>query len=295
MAGWIVDVFTPLRLAGGLLLALGGAAALAGCTPAVNYTDPRGPRYAGSFARPRPTSGLKVVTFNIRFAREIERAEELFQRNERLRDADVIALQEMDEGGTDNLARALGYDYVYYPAAFHPTAGHDFGNAILSRAPIEADHKLILPHRSGLRGLQRVAVAADLRRDGAPLRVYSVHLGTPAEVTPQARADQARAIVEDAKAAPGAVIVAGDFNSRDLVGRVFQNAGFVWVSRDLGHTLRFFCWDHVFARGLEAPAASGRGIVVDNNGASDHLPVWAELLVPPHGEAKAGSEQVTTN
>jgi endonuclease/exonuclease/phosphatase family metal-dependent hydrolase len=262
------------------VLPLALAAGLGGCAPARNYTDPRGPRYAGSFARSHPDGGFKVVTFNLRFAREVERAEELFQKNDRLRDAEVIALQEMDAKGTEGMARALGYDYVYYPAAFHPMAGHDFGNAILSRAPIQADHKLILPHLSGLRRMQRVAVAADLAWRGTTVRVYSVHLGTPAEVTPQARVDQALAIVEDARAAPGPVIVAGDFNNRDLVGRVFQNADFVWVSRDLGHTLRFFCWDHVFARGLGTPPANGRGIVLDNNGASDHLPVWAELLVP---------------
>jgi endonuclease/exonuclease/phosphatase (EEP) superfamily protein YafD len=102
--------------------------------------------------------------------------------------------------------------------------------------------------------------------------------------------DQALAIVEDARSAPGAVIVAGDFNNRDLVGRVFENAEFVWVSRDLGHTLRFFCWDHVFARGLGAPPESRRGIVVDNNGASDHLPVWAELVLPPAGGAPAAAK-----
>jgi endonuclease/exonuclease/phosphatase family metal-dependent hydrolase len=109
------------------------------------------------------------------------------------------------------------------------------------------------------------------------LRVYSVHLGTPAEVMPQARVDQALAIAEDARRGPEAVIVAGDFNNRDLVGRVFENAGFAWLSLDLGRTLRFFCWDHVFTRGLSPPIPSSRGIVADNNGASDHLPVWAEL------------------
>jgi endonuclease/exonuclease/phosphatase family metal-dependent hydrolase len=219
------------------------------------------------------------VTFNIRFAREIKRAEELFQRNEQLRDATVIALQEMDEAGTEELARALGYDYVYYPSALHPRTGHDFGNAVLSRAPIESDHKLILPHPTGLNRMLRAAVAADLRLPEGPLRVYSVHLGTPAEVTPQARVDQALAIAEDARNFEGPVIVAGDFNNRDLVSRVFENAGFVWVTRDLGRTLRFFRWDHVFARGLAAPIPSGRGVVTDNNGASDHLPVWADL---PH-------------
>jgi endonuclease/exonuclease/phosphatase family metal-dependent hydrolase len=259
---------------------------LAACTPARNYGDPQGPRYAGSFAHETPV-GLKVVTFNLRFARRIDRTEELFLKNDHLRDASVIALQEMDAPGTERLARALGYDYVYYPSALHPQTGRDFGNAVLSRWPIEADHKVILPHLSGLRRMLRTVAAADLRLPDGLLRVYSVHLATPAELTPQARVDQALAIAEDARLFPGAVIVAGDFNNRDLVGRVFENAGFVWASRDLGRTLRFFCWDHVFARGLVSSMPSRRGIVVDNNGASDHLPVWIDL--PPRWGGAAAS------
>jgi endonuclease/exonuclease/phosphatase (EEP) superfamily protein YafD len=83
------------------------------------------------------------------------------------------------------------------------------------------------------------------------------------------------------------VIVAGDFNNRDLVVRVFENADFTWITRGLGATLRFFCWDHVFARGLEAPPPKGRGIVADNNGASDHLPVWVDLPLPVPQPASA--------
>jgi endonuclease/exonuclease/phosphatase family metal-dependent hydrolase len=260
------------------------AAALAACSPSRNYADAHGPRYAGSFARV-PATSLKVVTFNLRFARQIERTEELFRKSEPLRDASVITLQEMDAPGTERLARDLGYDYVYYPSARHPQTSRDFGNAVLSRWPIEADHKLILPHLSGLRRMLRTVTAVDLRLPDGLLRVYSVHLATPVELTPQARVEQALAIAEDARAFPGAVVVAGDFNNRDLVSRVFQNAGFVWLSRDLGRTLRFFCWDHVFARGVVSSIPSARGIVVDNNGASDHLPVWVDL--PVHWQARA--------
>jgi endonuclease/exonuclease/phosphatase family metal-dependent hydrolase len=263
------------------------AASLAACSPSRNYVDPRGPRYAGSFAH-APAVGLRVVTFNLRFAREIDRTEELFRKNDHLRNASVIALQEMDAPGTEKLARALGYDYVYYPSALHPQTSRDFGNAVLSRWPIVGDHKLLLPHLSGLRRMLRTVAVADLRLPDGLLRVYSVHLATPVELTPQARVEQALAIAEDARAFPGAVVVAGDFNNRDLVSRVFDNAGFVWLSRDLGRTLRFFCWDHLFARGLVSALPSERGIVVDNNGASDHLPVWVELPVRWKGAADAG-------
>ncbi len=74
------------------------------------------------------------------------------------------------------------------------------------------------------------------------------------------------------------MVIAGDFNSRDVVGDVFGGAGFQWVTRDAGHTISFFSWDHVFVRGLTLKAPPRKGIVLNNNGASDHLPVWAELL-----------------
>jgi len=258
---------------GGIVL----AASVAACTPTRNYVDTDGPRYAGRFAR-EPAVGLKVVTFNIRFAQQIGKAEKLFEEDEHLRGASVVALQEMDAPATESLARQLGYDYVYYPSAVHPRTQRDFGTAVLSRFPIEADHKLVLPHLSGLRRMLRAATVADLRlHDGRLLRVYSVHLGTPAELLPRARVDQARAIAEDARFFPGPVIVAGDFNNRDLVGRVFGDAGFDWLSKDAGRTLRFFCWDHVFARGLAHPGPRALGIVADNKGASDHLPVWVQL------------------
>jgi endonuclease/exonuclease/phosphatase family metal-dependent hydrolase len=244
-----------------------------------NYPDPEGPRYSGAYARERAT-GLKVVTFNIRFARRIDRALELFRKADHLHGADVIALQEMDAPGTETLARVLGYDYVYYPSALHPKTHRDFGNAVLSRWPIQSDHKRVLPHLSGLRRMARAVTAADLRLPGGLVRVYSAHLATPAELLPQGRVDQALAIAEDARGFRGPVIVAGDFNNRDLVVRVLENAGFTWVTRDLGATLRFFCWDHVFARGLDGPPPRGRGIVADNNGASDHLPVWVDLPLP---------------
>src|SRR4029450_10026861 len=116
-------------------------------------------RYAGRYSRPGSGLALRVVTFNLKFAREVDRAIELFQRDPELSQADVVALQEMDAPGVDRLAQALGYDYVYYPAAFHPTPGKDFGNAILVRGRILADHKLMLPYPSRSRGLRRIAGA----------------------------------------------------------------------------------------------------------------------------------------
>jgi len=257
-----------------LLLAL---LAGAGCTNALNYADPAGPRYEGRFAGIDADPALRIVTFNIKFSREIDRAIELFQKNHDLQNPDIIALQEMNNAGVDRIARALGMSYVYYPAAFHPQGSGDFGNALLVKGTIESDHKLILPHTSRLRHMMREAVAADVMVDGIRLRAYSVHLETPFQISASDRRDQVRAIVQDAAEYRGPVVIAGDFNSRDIVGDGFGAAGFQWVTRDAGHTISFFSWDHVFVRGLALKAPPRKGIVFNNNGASDHLPVWAEM------------------
>jgi endonuclease/exonuclease/phosphatase family metal-dependent hydrolase len=263
------------RAAGLLVLAL---LATGACSNALNYADPAGPRYVGRFAGIDADPALRIVTFNIKFSREIDRAIELFQKNHDLQNPDIIALQEMNNAGVDRIARALGMSYVYYPAAFHPQGSGDFGNALLVKGTIEADHKLILPHTSRFRHMLREAVSADVVVDGIRLRAYSVHLETPFQISASDRRDQARAIVQDAARYPGPVVIAGDFNSRDVVGDVFGGAGFQWVTRDAGHTISFFSWDHVFVRGLALKAPPRKGIVLNNNGASDHLPVWAELL-----------------
>ena len=127
-----------------------------------------------------------------------------------------------------------------------------------------------LPDRVGLqRRHTTVAAAVDVPD--------LVHL-PPVTQTTTDRRDQTRAILQDAARYPGPVVIAGDFNSRDVVGDVFGGAGFQWVTRDAGHTISFFSWDHVFVRGLTLKAPPRKGIVLNNNGASDHLPVWAELL-----------------
>ena len=260
---------------GSLALALLASAA---CSNALNYADPSGPRYEGHFAGADADPALRVVTFNIKFSREIDRAIELFQKNHDLQNADIIALQEMNNAGVDRIARALGMNYVYYPSAFNPQASGDFGNALLVKGAIESDHKVLLPHTSRFRHLMRAAVAADVVVDGIRLRAYSVHLETPFQITASQRRDQARAILDDVARYAGPVVIAGDFNNRDVVGEVFGGAGFQWVTRDAGHTISFFSWDHVFVRGLALKAPPRKGIVLDNNGASDHLPVWAEML-----------------
>jgi len=256
----------------------------AGCAQASNMMDPAGPRFAADYA-PSANVGAKgpirVVSFNIRFAQEISKATALLRRPP-LAGADIIALQEMDETGVDRIARALGLDYVYYPATIHPTTGRYFGPAILSRWPIERSWKVMLPHPSRTRGQRRTATAAVVRIRDVPVLAYAVHLETPVQITPGERVDQAETILEDAAPFAGPVVIAGDFNGEEI-GVTMRQAGYRWLTDGVGPTVSVFSWDHIFVRGL-LPARPGpsAGVVRRVNGASDHRPIWASLAWIPH-------------
>jgi len=248
-----------------------------GCGPATNYEGSTGPRYTWEAPpAPDPVPGLRVVTFNIRYARDVEGALKAIEADERLRGADVVALQEMDARGVDVIARGLGMSYVYYPAAIHPGGGRDFGNAVLVRGRILSDGKIFLPHLSRGRGMQRAATWADVDVDGLRFRMYSLHLSADAEMSRRKRLDQVRALLRHARDEKGPIVMAGDFNDRAAVGYAYESAGYEWVSRDLPATVSWFTWDHVFARGLRLPSLDRRG-VGDSGGSSDHRPVWADL------------------
>jgi endonuclease/exonuclease/phosphatase family metal-dependent hydrolase len=267
--------------------ALAAVVALASCTRATNYESSKGPRYAREASpAPDPDPGLRIVTFNVRYGAAAERALEVLRTDEHLRSADVVALQEMHPEAVDLIARGLGMSYVYYPAAVHPGGGKDFGNAVLVRGRILRDGKVFLPHLSRGRGMQRVAVWADVDVDGDRFRMYSLHLSADAEMSRRKRLDQVRALVAEAEPYPR-VVIAGDFNDRAAVGYAFESAGYEWVTRDLPATISWFTWDHVFARGLRLVALDRRG-VAGHGGASDHRPVWADL-VPAASTARRGA------
>lgn len=222
------------------------------------------------------SSDIRAVTFNIKFSEEIEKAITLLKTSPDLRGADIVLLQEMDAAGVHQIAFALGLCYVYYPATVHPSSGRDFGNAILSRWPIENDRKIILPHKGRFGKTQRIAVTGTVQVRGRKIQVYSYHLATWIEVSFNHRKDQARAILRDAERGPRDVIIGGDLNSHD-VGDVFVENGFTWPTRDVEHTAINGALDHFFLRGVSLRDSSSVGVVSDNLGASDHKPVWIVL------------------
>jgi endonuclease/exonuclease/phosphatase family metal-dependent hydrolase len=250
-------------------------AALSGCAAGLNYPSASGPRFSEAGAAPGDTgSSLRLVTFNLEYGERVDSAIALFRQTSELRDADVVVMQEMHEGAVARIAGALGMGYVYYPAVVHPKFGRNFGNAILSRWPVEEDRKLVLPFLSRTRKTQRIAVSGTIRVAGVPVRVYTVHLATIFDNGAAAQREQVRAIVADA-ARYERVIVAGDMNGSGSIAREFERAGYAWTTRAIGRTMKLWTVDHVFLRGLALTSPQHVGVVRDNHRASDHRPVWA--------------------
>jgi len=269
-------------------LALYAAALLAGCAHTTNLLNPTTPRFSADYAplvgdtAPGP---IRIVTFNIKLGRRIDRAIEVL-KGDSLRGADILTLEEMDEAGTDRIARALGLNYVYYPGSIHPTEHKYFGPAVLSRWPITRSWKVLLPHRSRTRHQRRTATAAEILVRGRTIRVYGVHLETPGGAPDAVREDQVRTILTDAAPFAGPVVIAGDFNSYGI-GLAFTRRGYRWLTARLDPSISIFSWDHIFVRGL-APArpVGAAGVVRAVHGASDHRPVWA--LVVPEARSRGG-------
>jgi len=274
---------TPIRWALALAVAVTGG----GCAKAVNYPSPTGPQYLfdrGPASPTTPPAGpLRVVSFNIAYAVEIDRGIDVLRQSAPLHDPDIIALQEMDSSGTGRIARALGMNAVYYPSGVHPKHHRDFGCAILSPWPLVDPRKVILPHGARVSGLRRAATSAVVVRGGERVRVYSVHLPSPAAISGGDRREQLRVLAADADSASMPVVIAGDFNSNGKVEEL-ERAGFDWLTRGIGptrpvHFLRDLHYDHILARGLRLAAGpDSMGVVVDNHKASDHRPIWVRLV-----------------
>ena len=249
-----------------------------------NYDDPLGPRFEGQFATGQPDdrATTKIVTYNVCQGNNVEQAIEEFHALEPLQGADIILLQEMDEAGTEQMARALRLNYVYYPASVPFMQTRNLGNAVLARWPLTQPRKLILPYRHPIIRQVRIVVRATLAVGNREIVVYSAHTETHTVMVQHRRA-QVAALVNDLGPGNGAVVVGGDFNTltRRSIRRMteqFAGVGLVRASAGSGPTVHVLgmpasATDHIFTRGFTVLASGA----VTTAKASDHFPVWAEL------------------
>lgn len=260
------------------LVRLPALVGLLACRGGINYESPHGPRYSGpapGCPSRRSDADFLAVTYNVEFSRRVDEAIRVLRDTPELADADAVLLQEMTADATARIAAALAMGYVYYPAIHHGRAGQDFGNAVLSRWPIERDEKLVLPHRSRYAGTQRAATVATIRVDTTAIRVYSTHLGTPADISTGRRREQLAAILKDGARFP-TVLVGGDMNMADP-GPAVRQLGYRWATSATPKTTRFGRWDHVLVRGDALALPARAGVVDRGRTASDHSAVWVRI------------------
>ena len=259
------------------------------CWAPRNYLSPEGPKFSQNYARLPAISNdtLRVISFNIKFARKIRQAIHELKTVPELQAPDIILLQEMDEAGTDSIARSLNFNYIYYPATVHPQIDQNFGNAILSKWPIHSDRKIFLPYEPVLSRTKRIAVSSHISHPKLELLVYSVHTATVA-LSFKRRLQQADSLLQSVAEEHDHIIIGGDFNTpfsqniKDLE-HIFTKNGFIRASRDAGTTVKWnflnFTMDHIFVKGLDL-ISSG---TVETN-ASDHKPLWVWLKIPEEAD-----------
>jgi hypothetical protein len=117
-------------------LAIAAGVSCLHCASATPYLDPEGPLFGGTpAAAAEPPSArsrelLRVVTFNVEYAKRVDRAVVALRTHPELREADLLLLQEMDAEGTESIARALSLHWAYVPGSRHPDTHRDVGNAV---------------------------------------------------------------------------------------------------------------------------------------------------------------------
>jgi endonuclease/exonuclease/phosphatase family metal-dependent hydrolase len=266
-------------------MAVAVVALLASRRSVSNYLDPDKPKFEGNYSDgfPEFDGEIKVISWNISFSEEIDQAIQELREVEALQGAEVILLQEMDEAGTEAIAKALEYNYIYYPASIHSYHDRNFGNAVLSKWPIVDSEKIILPHRNPRNDQIRIAVRALLDVGDEKLPVYSVHTET-FWLGQDSREDQISLLAEEIDPDYSTVIVGGDFNtltplSEKILTERMEVANLEPATDDAGATVgigRFgLQFDHVFTRGLKTFEYG----VWQESEASDHYPLWVELQV----------------
>ncbi len=260
-------------------------------------------------------SRLRVASWNVwwRYG-PWERRRPAIEATLRALDADVVALQEVWDDGTTNLAAELGQvidrNPVYQRA--EKRNGIGFGNAILSRWPITRTDWRPLPGEQES-GEGRCVLFAELDGPNGPVQVFSTHLNWRFEhshIRQQQVAEIAR-FVASKRPRSYPPIVCGDFNAEPISeeirmmtgqaacpikGVVFRdawavggdgNVGYTWENRnsfaqdELEPDRRI---DYIF---VGESKGGGAGHVVscrlagnepvDDVWASDHFAVVAEL------------------
>ena len=274
-----------------------------GCKTSFHYSfeDESGPVFEGNFRNLEFNEGrdtLLIVSLNIEFANHFEEAIDLL-RDGKLKDFDILLLQEMDEKSTHKMAKELECEYIYYPSINHPKQKKLVGNAILSRWPIKSRYKLKLPHPSvypmplkfTLHKFRKTSTVALIKINNQEIAFYSLH---GAAIKPsESRGNISKTIVNDILLHNYTqCMVGGDFNTVgwgdiNQVIQPFDSINMEWITKEVGRTIgsvrsvlffiksSAFQADHLFSRNLRV-GESGK---IETDEISDHYPIWAKIII----------------
>lgn len=240
---------------------------------------------------------LKILSWNIWCGTYLDEVIEFLKNS----DADIIALQEVSESDSGNMAeiiaKKLGYEYVHaigmkIPLRFLPGYKSDdkrskkFGTAILSRYKITRSKIYELSKENNFR---RLIIEADIKVGSENLHIFSIHLKHTHQkqlALQDLEADNLLKLLPEKN-----VIVMGDFNSLPgsavikMVGQTLQDAETglatpTWSMYKAGCTVCLvedvkYKLDYIFA---------SRNLVVNSFRAyssrgSDHLPISAIIEI----------------
>lgn len=240
---------------------------------------------------------LRVMTYNIRFGKGWDDQWDLDRTAEVIRNAnpDMIGIQEVDREWSSRsqfkdvvteLAERLGMFYTFAPSMDKApgTPGEKFGNAILSKYPIDEVWSRLLPAD----GMGRGMVGVCLHINGFPVNFVTTHLG----LSKSDRLNQVDEILKALEEVSGPTIITGDWNVNDqaeevsAMTRAFQDTQAVAGKSGIGTFYRKDGTreriDFIFA----SPEFGVDSVDIPEVIASDHLPVVANLnleLTEPMG------------
>ncbi|WP_229311114.1 endonuclease/exonuclease/phosphatase family protein [Larkinella soli] len=245
----------------------------------------------GSEPASRKTRRLKVMTYNIHHCNPPSAGTKIdvpaIARVITAEKPDFVALQEVDVNTERSgkgihqaaeLARLTGMHYFFSKAIDHQ--GGDYGVAVLSRFPILDSTRFILPVDPVIGGETRTIAAVTVEiAKGKKVIFASTHL----DLKEPNRLTAAERIVRHFENSNLPIILGGDFNAlpdSKVIG--FLEKTFVRTCRDCGPTIPVVNPNRTIDFIMFKPdgrfkARSTR--VIDEQYASDHLPVVAELEV----------------
>jgi endonuclease/exonuclease/phosphatase family metal-dependent hydrolase len=244
---------------------------------------------------------ISIASLNLDHESSFEKVLHDVEAAPRLRNADIILLQEVShvERGPSIASRLA--ERLNYQVAFSPEGPkiYDRGLAVVSKFPIE-DSKVewLTPYNLHFKTRHRFALAVKLRVPAGELRIWNAHLDT--RINPAQRLGQLQPVMDEAAKLTGPRLIGGDLNTNDFywiehvlpiphgggyrssVRRAMAQVGFQTPFADELVTLPVIHQhlDWLFVNGLEPLSSSTEPIPF-----SDHHAIWAAFRVARQNSA----------